>query len=93
MNIQKDAILKAKEAIEFYQKRCNEQGFYSPNKQPIVEEALASINKALEPDNWVNPTPKEVYDLIRTGAADGGWQGFALSLSKFFKNKFHGVKE
>lgn len=32
-------------------------------------------------------TPKEVYDLIRKGAADGGWQGFATAVQKAFKEK------
>ena len=27
-------------------------------------------------------TPKEVYDCIRHGAADGGWQGFATCIQR-----------
>lgn len=27
-------------------------------------------------------TPQEVYDLIRRGAADGGWQGFAEQIQR-----------
>ena len=32
-------------------------------------------------------TPSEVYDLIREGAADGGWQGFAERVQKAFAEK------
>lgn len=32
-------------------------------------------------------TPQEVYDLIRQGAADGGWQGFAERVQKAFEDK------
>lgn len=32
-------------------------------------------------------TSKEVYDLIRQGAADGGWQGFAEWIQRAFKEK------
>lgn len=37
----------AKECILHYQTRCNEQGFYSPNKQPIVQQALKAIQETL----------------------------------------------
>ena len=29
-------------------------------------------------------TPQEVYDIIREGAADGGWQGFASRVQDSF---------
>lgn len=32
-------------------------------------------------------TPQEVYDLIRAGAADGGWQGFAMWVQRAFEEK------
>lgn len=32
-------------------------------------------------------TPQEVYDLIRAGAAGGGWQGFATRVQKAFEEK------
>lgn len=32
-------------------------------------------------------TPKEVYDLIRQGAADGGWQGFAIKVQEALIDK------
>ena len=32
-------------------------------------------------------TPQEVYDLIRQGAADGGWQGFAIAVQKAYREK------
>lgn len=39
----------------------------------------------------VKLTPQEVYDLIREGAADGGWQGFASRVQDAFmaKNGYH----
>ena len=38
-------------------------------------------------NHMMNLSPKEVYDLIRNGAADGGWQGFAIKLSEAMKAK------
>lgn len=32
-------------------------------------------------------SPQEVYDLIREGAADGGWQGFAIKVQEAFEKK------
>lgn len=32
-------------------------------------------------------TPQEVYDLIRQGAADGGWQGFASKVQEALVKK------
>lgn len=32
-------------------------------------------------------TPKEVYALIREGAASGGWQGFATAVQKAVEEK------
>ena len=32
-------------------------------------------------------TPQEVYDLIRAGAADGGWQGFATKVQEAMVKK------
>lgn len=32
-------------------------------------------------------TSKEVYHLILKGAADGGWQGFALAVQKAYQEK------
>ena len=89
MNKIKDALDKAQLAIEFYQRRLNEQGFYSPNKQPEVLEALEAIQIAKEEINreWHHPNPNEVYDLIRIGAADGGWMGYAKFVSNFLETK------
>ena len=39
---------------------------------------------------WVNPTPQDVYGLVREGAAGGGWQGFASRLSAWLKEKNNG---
>ena len=36
---------------------------------------------------WVDLTCEEVTALIRDGAADGGWQGFATRLQDAFKEK------
>jgi hypothetical protein len=36
---------------------------------------------------WVDLTCEEVTALIREGAADGGWQGFAIRLQTAFKEK------
>ena len=36
---------------------------------------------------WVDLTCGEVTALIREGAADGGWQGFAIRLQTAFKEK------
>jgi hypothetical protein len=36
---------------------------------------------------WKDLTPQEVYDQIREGAADGGWQGFAQRITTAFKEK------
>lgn len=36
---------------------------------------------------WKELTPQEVYDLIREGAADGGWQHFAQRVSAKLKEK------
>ena len=36
---------------------------------------------------WKDLSPQEVYDLIRKGAADGGWQGFAQWVSNALKEK------
>lgn len=38
-----------------------------------------------------NLTPQQVYDLIRAGAADGGWQGFAIQVQNAFK-ELNGIK-
>lgn len=38
-------------------------------------------------------TPKEVYDLIRQGAADGGWQGFAEHVQRALIEKNNGTLE
>ena len=32
-------------------------------------------------------TAQEVYDLIRAGAADGGWQGFATWVQRALEEK------
>lgn len=84
------ALEKAELAIAFYQKRLNEQGFYSPNRQPEVLEALEAIKAAKEElsNSYQDPTPKEIYHLILKGGTDGGWQGFALSVSNFLKQKW-----
>lgn len=34
-----------------------------------------------------NLTPQEVYNLVREGAADGGWLGFASRVQEAFKKK------
>lgn len=34
-----------RDALLFLVERCNEQGFYSPIKQPIVQTALAAIRE------------------------------------------------
>ena len=36
---------------------------------------------------WVDLTCEEVTALIREGAADGGWQGFATRIQNAFKEK------
>ena len=36
---------------------------------------------------WVDLTCEEVTMLIREGAADGGWQGFATRVQDAFKEK------
>ena len=36
---------------------------------------------------WVDLTCEEVTALIREGAADGGWQGFATRVQDAFKEK------
>ena len=40
-----------------------------------------------EKREWVDLTCEEVTELIREGAADGGWQGFAIRLQTAFKEK------
>lgn len=37
---------KLKEALLFLCRRCEEQGFYSPTRQPVVQEALSLISSS-----------------------------------------------
>lgn len=41
----------------------------------------------------VKLTPQEVYDIIREGAADGGWQGFASRVQDAFMDKNESDKD
>ena len=59
-----------------------------PNLMGTVVDGLkefAAIVRA-EP-KWVDLTCEEVTALIREGAADGGWQGFAAQVQHAFKEK------
>lgn len=41
------ALSKAKEAILFLCKRCDEQGFYSPPRQQLIVESLEQIDEEI----------------------------------------------
>jgi hypothetical protein len=54
---QRAAMQMALDALEFYQRRCNEQGFYSVNRQQLPVEAIAALRESLtqpqgEPVGW-----------------------------------------
>ena len=61
------------EPDEFYDEFCE-----------MLERFAALVRAERE---WVDLTCEEVTGLIREGAADGGWQGFATRVQDAFKEK------
>lgn len=43
-----NALSKGKEAILYLCRRCDEQGFYSPGRQKLVEEALLKLTEEID---------------------------------------------
>lgn len=46
-----------------------------------------NLDEHKDSSSWLDLSPKEVTMLIMNGAADGGWQGFAIAISKALKEK------
>jgi hypothetical protein len=54
-----EVIQQALAALEFLCKRCEEQGFYSPTRQPLVIETMKNLVAALDAENEWQQVPKE----------------------------------
>ena len=65
---------------------AKESGFVEPTARSLQNfERFAALVRAER--EWVDLTCEEVTALIRDGAADGGWQGFATRVQDAFKEK------
>jgi hypothetical protein len=55
---------------------------------PVIAQQLERFAALVRAEReWVDLTCEEVTALIREGAADGGWQGFATRVQDAFKEK------
>ena len=73
-----------------HSKDPNHSSTYTFNDKTLEHFAalvqFASANARAERE-WANLTCEKVTALIREGAADGGWQGFATRIQNAFKEK------
>ena len=74
------------EPVEYHVENVYERGdkYFAWIGDGYVQIFTAQVSAKRE---WVDLTCEEVTALIREGAADGGWQGFAIRLQTAFKEK------
>ena len=80
-----DKFIGTEHALERFAALVREQTL--KDDKDLLTAYLVGFKAGQEERKWVDLTCEEVTALIREGAADGGWQGFATRVQTAFKEK------